>query len=45
MYAIDASSGELRWQFQAQGRIASAPVAANGMVYVTSWDGYLYAIE
>jgi outer membrane protein assembly factor BamB len=34
LYAIETSSGELRWQFQAAGAIRSTPTVVDGVVYV-----------
>lgn len=46
LYAIDAISGEIRWQFQA-GAFRSSPSisAADNTLYVGSKDGYLYALD
>ncbi len=35
----------VKWQFQTGGRIASSPVVANGVVYIGSSDGSLYAMN
>jgi outer membrane protein assembly factor BamB len=35
----------LRWQFRGQDGISSNPVAANGVIYTGSNDGYLYALD
>ncbi len=43
LYALDASSGELRWRYQT-GHNVSSPAVAGGVVYVGSHDDYLYAI-
>jgi hypothetical protein len=43
-YAIDATTGELRWSFPTQGSITTTPVVAKGVVYFTSRDGFVYAI-
>ena len=43
--SLDAGTGALRWQFKTSGRISATPVVANGVAYVGSWDGTLYAIE
>src|SRR5262249_16500399 len=44
-YALDARTGREKWKFKMGGHAVSAPVAAAGVVYVGSSDGYLYAIE
>ena len=35
----------VKWKFHTDGRVISSPTIANGMVYVGSTDGNLYAIE
>jgi outer membrane protein assembly factor BamB len=45
LYGVDATTGESKWRFQVDGPVASAPVLANGMVYVASTNGTLYAIR
>jgi len=46
--ASDARIGPLvspAWTHVVNGFIASEPVIANNRVYVTAWDGYLYALD
>ncbi|HVS05282.1 MAG TPA: PQQ-binding-like beta-propeller repeat protein [Candidatus Dormibacteraeota bacterium] len=54
LYALDPANGAVRWAGQTHGSqttaqhpsptpIASSPSVANGVVYVTSFDGYIYA--
>jgi len=38
-------SNQTFWKFQTGGSITSSPVAAAGMVFVASTDGYVYAIN
>jgi len=45
LHALDAFTGNKLWEFDTDGRITSTPVFAHGTLYVTSWDGSLYAIE
>ena len=45
LHALDAFTGDQLWEFNTEGRITSTPVFAHGTLYVTSWDGSLYAIE
>jgi len=45
VYAINASTGGLRWRYQTGGLVLSSPAVANGVVYVGSADGYLYALR
>lgn len=37
--------GELKWKFKTEGRIFSSPLSQNGIVYIGSEDGFLYAID
>jgi outer membrane protein assembly factor BamB len=44
-YALDAATGALRWKYQTGGGMYLAPVVANGVAYVGSGDGFLYALN
>lgn len=35
----------LQWRYQSAGAVRSSPVVANGVLYVGSSDGYVYAID
>ncbi|MGE6356340.1 PQQ-binding-like beta-propeller repeat protein [Flavobacterium sp. NPDC079362] len=35
----------LKWKYKTGGKIFSSPIAQNGIVYIGSEDGFLYAIE
>jgi len=35
----------IKWQFKTQGAIVSSPAIANGIVYIGSSDGALYAVD
>lgn len=35
----------LKWKYKTNGKIFSSPIAKNGIVYIGSEDGFLYAIE
>ena len=35
----------MRWAFYAGKDISATPAVANGVVYLPSWNGYLYAIN
>lgn len=37
--------GDVKWKFKTDGKIFSSPIAKEGIVYIGSEDGYLYAIE
>lgn len=43
--ALDAASGELRWQFTTAGPVRFAPHVADGKCYVASDDGFLYCLD
>ena len=43
LYALRASNGVLKWSYTVGGQVTSSPVVANGMVYVGSEDGKVYA--
>ena len=34
-----------RWTYITDDAVTADPVVANGRVYITSWDGYLYALD
>ncbi|WP_268846545.1 PQQ-binding-like beta-propeller repeat protein [Flavobacterium aestivum] len=37
--------GNQKWAFKTNGKIFSSPIVQNGIVYIGSEDGFLYAIE
>ena len=43
--ARDLSSGILKWSFVGDGTLTSAPIVVNGIVYVGSSSGKLYALN
>ena len=45
LYAFNASTGALLWQYATGGYIESSPAVANGVVYVGSDDYNLYALN
>jgi outer membrane protein assembly factor BamB len=45
IYAVDAGTGQPKWQYQTGGAVPSSPVVADGVVYVGSMDGMVYAIR
>ena len=45
MYALDASTGTPLWTFASGDLISAAPAVANGIVYFTSYDHYVYALN
>ncbi len=45
VYALDATSGTLRWSFATGDVVHASPAVANGVVYIGSWDRNLYALD
>ena len=45
VYALDARTGALKWQFATGDVVHAAPALANNTVYVGSWDRNLYALD
>jgi outer membrane protein assembly factor BamB len=45
VYAVDDQTGEELWRFTTGGTVYSTPVVDNGVVYVGSLYGYLYALH
>jgi eukaryotic-like serine/threonine-protein kinase len=45
VYAVDANSGALKWKFQTGDVVHASPAAADGTLYVGSWDGFFYALD
>ncbi len=45
VYALDALTGTIKWQFAAGDVIHASPAVANGLVYIGSWDRNLYALD
>ena len=44
-YALDATTGEKKWEFKTGDVIHSSPAYADQTVYFGSWDSYLYALN
>ena len=44
LLALDARSGEERWRFETDNDVSSSPAVVDGVVYVGSDDGNVYAI-
>ena len=43
--ARDISSGALKWSFTGDGSLSSAPIVVNGIVYIGSTGGKLFAVH
>jgi outer membrane protein assembly factor BamB len=44
VYALDAASGAVRWEFAAKEYISSSATAADGRIYISDFD-FFYAID
>ncbi len=44
LYALDATTGRTLWRCLVEGSIHVPPVAADGAVYFSSHDGYLFSV-
>ena len=45
VYALDASSGTLRWTFETGNVVHASPAVVDGVLYIGSWDRNLYALN
>lgn len=45
IYALDVSTGAVRWRFQTGDVVHASPAIADGTVYIGSWDSYFYALD
>ena len=45
VYALNASSGQMKWKFQTGDIVHGSPAIADGMVFIGSWDSYFYALD
>lgn len=45
MYAVDATTGEQKWEFETENFVDSSPTVADNIVYVGSGDGNVYALD
>ncbi len=45
VYALNAENGDLKWNFQAEGWVASTVYIKDGTVYFGTDDGYFYALD
>jgi eukaryotic-like serine/threonine-protein kinase len=45
MYALDASTGALRWKFATGDVVHVSPAVVDGVVYFGSWDTFFYALD
>lgn len=45
VYALDATTGELKWKFATGNVVHASPAFSDGVLYVGSWDSRFYAID
>ncbi len=45
VYALDSSTGSLKWKFQTGDVVHASPAVADGLVFIGSWDTYFYALD
>ncbi len=45
VYALDASTGGLKWKFPTGNVVHASPAVVDGVLYIGSWDSYLYALD
>jgi outer membrane protein assembly factor BamB len=43
VYALNASSGQVKWKFKTGDVVHASPAIADGTVYIGSWDTYFYS--
>jgi eukaryotic-like serine/threonine-protein kinase len=45
VYALDATTGGLKWKFKTSDVVHASPAFADGTLFVGSWDTYFYALD
>jgi outer membrane protein assembly factor BamB len=45
LYALDAAAGEQLWRFPTDGKVTSSACLADGVVFIGSEDGRVYALQ
>jgi outer membrane protein assembly factor BamB len=45
VYALDATTGGIRWKFHTGDVVHASPAIAGGTLFIGSWDSYFYAID
>jgi outer membrane protein assembly factor BamB len=45
LYALNALSGAIKWEYKTKGAINSTPLVAKGKVMFLSYDGFFYALN
>jgi outer membrane protein assembly factor BamB len=44
-YAFDAATGNVRWQFRANGKISGSPTVVDGIVYFSTLKERTYGLD
>jgi outer membrane protein assembly factor BamB len=45
IYALDASTGALKWKFKTGDVVHGSPAISGGVLFVGSWDSFFYALD
>jgi eukaryotic-like serine/threonine-protein kinase len=45
VYALDAKTGTVRWQFRTGDVVHASPAIVDGTVFIGSWDSWFYALD
>lgn len=45
VYALDAKTGALKWNFATGNVVHASPAIADGVLYIGSWDHFFYALD
>src|SRR5450631_620686 len=45
VYALDTTTGNLKWKFQTGDIVHASPAIADGLLFIGSWDSYFYALD
>ena len=45
VYALDATTGALRWKFKTGDVVHASPAIADGALFIGSWDSFFYALD
>ncbi len=45
IYALDATTGDLKWKFKTGDVVHASPAIADGKLFIGSWDSYFYALD
>ena len=44
LYVVDTATGQEIWRIQLDGGINYSPAITGGVIYIGTWDGYVYAL-